>query len=83
MRGVASGDTAPTADLAMLTDRYSAEDTQVCLDHFWKFLRPEGLLLVDYIHEPHVSAVFETFCRVKNRESQRFNTRYGVGMVLK
>jgi hypothetical protein len=70
-------------DMGMLTDKYDAEDTNIVLDYFWRHLSSEGLLVVDYIHDEAVRDVFLRFCRVKNRDPEIFDTRYGVGIVTR
>jgi|GEM_PF-6116312 hypothetical protein len=47
----------------------------------WDCLAPEGLLVCDYINSDAQGEAFEDFCRVKNRESHTFKTRYGVGII--
>lgn len=70
-------------DMGLLTDKYEPEHTKIMLEYFWKHLAPEGLLVVDYIQDDATGEVFREFCRVKNREPQLFETRYGVGMVTR
>lgn len=71
------------ADLAFLTDKYDIDKTQNYLELLWEHLNPEGLLVVDYIHDDAVKTAFEGFCRVKNREPVIFNTRYRIGIVTR
>jgi hypothetical protein len=65
-------------DVGFLTENFGEERYLKHLNFLWKFLKPEGLLVADYItaHD-----VFHEFCRVKNRKPVIFNTRYGVGIV--
>jgi hypothetical protein len=68
-------------DLAMLTEKYESDKVSEYLEFFWKRLSPEGLLVVDYIEDDAVREPFKSFCRVKNREPEVFDTRYGVGII--
>lgn len=77
------GDAAYRTDMALVTEKYSVEHTKIFLESFWAHLRPEGLLVVDYIHDDAVRGAFTEFCRVKNREPVVFDTRYGVGIVTR
>lgn len=65
-------------DLCFLTENFGEERYLKHLNFLWKVLKPEGLLVADYItaHD-----VFHEFCRVKNREPEIFKTRYGVGII--
>jgi hypothetical protein len=71
------------ADMGFLTEKYDSERTMKCLDFFWKCLRTEGPLVVDYIHDEAVGKAFHEFCRVRNREPICFETRYGLGIVTR
>ncbi len=70
-------------DAAFLTEKYDAERTQIYLEYLWNRLRPEGLLVVDYIEDDVIKESFSGFCRVKNREPFVFKTRYGVGIIVR
>lgn len=70
-------------DLGLLTEKYSKEKTKLYLEFFWKYLNPEGLLVVDYIDDDDVNESFHDFCRVKNREPHVFKTRYGIGIITR
>lgn len=70
-------------DFAFLTERCELGETKMYLDFLWKHLQPEGLLVVDYIHDVAVAENFSEFCRVKNREPVFFKTRYGVGIITR
>jgi hypothetical protein len=70
-------------DMGLLTEKYNAEKTSRYLEFLWRYLNPEGLLVVDYIQEADVKDSFKAFCRVKNREPEVFETRYGVGVITR
>jgi predicted O-methyltransferase YrrM len=70
-------------DLGLLTEKYDKEKTRKYMEFLWRHLKPEGLLVVDYIHDDTVRSSFDDFSRVKNREPVVFNTRYGVGIVTR
>lgn len=65
-------------DLALLTEDYGEERCGKYLEVLWKYLKPEGLLVADYINSHDA---FHEFCRVANREPEIFKTRYGVGII--
>ena len=50
-------------------------------EFWWERLRPGGLLVVDYIDSGNKS--FSTFCKVRNREPKRFDTRYGTNILVR
>ena len=69
--------------LAILTEecgssRYSPTDFLTLL---WDCLKPEGLLVCDYINSNAQGEAFREFAGVKNREPVIFKTRYGVGII--
>lgn len=71
-------------DLALLTEEYDREQHTAHLNLLWDWLKPEGLLVVDYITmNETVRGSFNDFCRVKNREPVIFDTRYGTGIITK
>jgi predicted O-methyltransferase YrrM len=71
-------DDAFQCDLALLTEDYDSERYRKYLEFLWRYLKPEGLLVADYISSHDV---FQEFCRVANREPELFSTRYGVGII--
>ncbi len=66
-------------DMALLSEPYDKIFDH--LEFLWSQLRPEGLLVIDYIQNDVINEAFLSFCRVKNREPKLFNTRYGVGII--
>lgn len=69
--------------IGFLTEKYNLEKTQRYMEWLWERLVPEGLLVIDYIHDDGTRELFDRFCRVKNRESVIFDTRYQIGMLNK
>lgn len=71
-------------DLALLTEEYDHDLHVSHLNRLWDWLKPGGLLVVDYINTNEVvKGSFNDFCRVKNREPIVFSTRYGTGIIKK
>lgn len=76
-------------DMAIVSESCVKDKFSQYLDLAWSNLRDEGLLVVDYISEkrpttsPDLHGAFKKFCRVKNREPVIFDTRYGVGIVIR
>lgn len=71
-------------DLALLTEEYEKEQHTAYMKKLWDWLKPGGLLVVDYITmNETVRGSFHDFCRVKNREPVIFDTRYGTGIITK
>ena len=71
----------PDYDLALLTQEYDYDNAKKFLEFLWIGLESGGLLAVDYIDNDAQGEAFRDFCRVKNRESVNFKTRYGVGLI--
>lgn len=67
--------------LCLLTQEYDFNNARKFLDFLWLGLESGGLLVVDYIDSEGQGEAFDEFCRVKNRESVKFKTRYGVGII--
>lgn len=70
-------------DIAFLSEKYDKDNIQSYLEFLWHRLKPEGLLVVDYIQNEVNLDVFKGFCRVKNREPKILDTRYGVGIIVR
>ena len=79
----ADGDTTPYIDMGFLTEKYDPEEMEIYLEFFWRNIKPEGLLVVDYIAFEAAKEVFNGFCRVKNREPVLFDTYCGVGILTR
>lgn len=73
----------PYIDMGIISEKYDPEDLELYLEFFWRHIKPEGLLVVDYIAFEAAKQVFNGFCRVKNREPDLFDTHYGVGIVTR
>lgn len=74
---------AGSMDVAFLTEEFEVKKREFHLEYLWSRLKPGGLLVVDYIHDDAASDSFSSFCRVKNRESVSFKTRYGVEIITR
>lgn len=72
-----------SADLCLLTEKYSLAATERYMELLWDSLSSEGLLVVDYIHDEAMKKSLTEFCKVRNREPVLFDTRYGLGVVNK
>lgn len=70
-------------DLGLVTEKFPKDKFVEHLEFLWEHLRPEGLLVADYIDDDAVRESFEGFCRVKNREPDVYKTRYGVGILTR
>lgn len=70
-------------DMGLVTEKYPKEKFVEHLEFLWEHLRPEGLLVADYIDDDAVRDSFEGFCRVKNRKPDVYKTRYGVGILTR
>ena len=70
-----------SADTVFVSERFDPGVFKIALDLGWLCLKSGGILIADYINSDELSPVFASFCRVKNRESLKFDTRYGVGIV--
>ena len=68
-------------DTFFISEKFDPEEYRVALEFAWKALIVEGILIADYITTDAIRPVFESFCRVKNRELLVFDTRYGVGVL--
>lgn len=68
----------PGCDMSFLSEDFGKDRYLRHLNFLWMILKPEGLLVADYIT---ANDAFHEFCRVKNREPMIFETRYGVGIV--
>ena len=74
-------------DMAIVSSSCVKDRFSQYLELAWENLNEEGLLVVDYISEkrpataPDLHGAFKRFCRVKNREPDIYETRYGVGIV--
>jgi len=68
-------------DTMFISERFDPEIYKIVLEFAWKHLITEGILIADYITTDAIRPVFESFCRVKNREPIVFDTRYGVGII--
>jgi hypothetical protein len=71
------------ADMAFLSESFDIKKTEISLDLLWNCLKPDGFLVVDYIHDTQIFASFQRFCQIKNREPVLFKTRYGIGIVIR
>lgn len=72
---------AELADTVFVSEKFEPEHYKIVLEFAWKYLIVEGILIADYIATDVIKPVFESFCRVKNREPLVFDTRYGVGII--
>jgi predicted O-methyltransferase YrrM len=71
-------------DLAFINEEKYYDKYFVVMDTVWENLSDGGMLVMENIitHSAAKDA-FNNFCKVKNRESVIFNTRYGTGIVIK
>lgn len=65
-------------DLSILSSPFKDMNN---LNLLWKYLKPGGLLLADYINDDECKEVFDKFCKIKNRQPVFFRTRYGTGII--
>lgn len=72
-----------SANIAFLSESFDYKTSDIYLDFLWNCLKPEGLLIVDYIENKTTSESFYKFCVVKNRKPILFKTRYGVGILTR
>ena len=72
-----------SADIAFLSESFDHKTSDIYLDFLWNCLKPEGLLVVDYIENKTTSESFYKFCVVKNRKPILFKTRYGIGILTR
>lgn len=70
-------------DLAIISDLCPKDKLRHYMSVLWEHLESEGLLVVDYIDHDAMRESFDEFCRVQNRESLKFKTRHGVGIITK
>jgi hypothetical protein len=68
-------------DTIFISEKFDKDLYKDTLEFSWKHLIVEGLLIADYINTDELRDVFDGFCRVKNRVPEKFNTRYGVGVL--
>lgn len=68
-------------DLGIVSDVFSKDELMDRLTFLWSNLNPEGLIIVDYIDQDVIGETFRVFCKLHNRESVFFKTRYGVAVV--
>jgi hypothetical protein len=70
-----------SVDTVFVSEKFDPSVFKAALDFGWYSLKSGGILIADYISSDELLPVFTSFCRVKNRESLNFETRYGVGIV--
>jgi hypothetical protein len=71
-------------DIVFISEK--EEDEQKLMKYMrflWNQLKPNGLLVIDYFYDKMINQSFLNFCNVKNKEPVSFNTRYGVGVLVK
>lgn len=71
-------------DLAFINEEKYYDKYFVIMDTVWENLSDGGILVMEnaITHSPAKDA-FNNFCKVKDRESVIFKTRYGTGIVVK
>lgn len=69
-------------DIVFINEELDYDTHMAYLDMSWRNLRYDGMIVMDYVdrHEPSRDA-YDNFCKVKQREPVKVNTRYGVGLV--
>ncbi len=71
-------------DLAFINEEKYYDKYFVVMDTVWENLSDGGMLVMENtITHSAAKDAFNNFCKVKNRESVIFNTRYGTGIVIK
>lgn len=68
-------------DLVIISDKFESEKQLEYLNTAFDHLVPEGLLVVDYITDESAEDVFSRFCKARNREPVRLDTRYHVSII--
>jgi hypothetical protein len=71
-------------DMVIINEEVNYDIHRQYYDILWEHIALDGLIVSDYIisHKPAGKA-FEDFCKIKNKEEIKFNTRYGVGVIQK
>lgn len=69
-------------DVAIISQELNGDLVSSYMDVLWKNLPEQGLIIVDYIDKKDsIKQAFCDFCKIKNRESNLYKTRYGLGIV--
>lgn len=69
-------------DCAIIGDREQTEQTyRAYLDLVWSQMRDGGLVIVDYLQNPDIQKVYNSFCKLQNREPFTINTIRGTGIL--
>ena len=76
-------DDSKNFDLGIIAESFTKDKNIKFLDFVWNSIKNDSLLLVDYIYDKEMKEPFFDFCKLKNREPFCFNTRYGIGVVVK
>lgn len=71
-------------DLVFLNERWDYDKYLNALEILWKHMSLGGMVVWDHTatHEP-ASKAFVNFCKIKNANSIKFETRHGVGIIQK
>jgi hypothetical protein len=70
--------------LIMINEKTNFDEIKNVIDISWQNLNLDGHLLMDYLHyDKKIEKIFLDFCKVQNRPSNIFNTRYGIGIICK
>ena len=71
-------------DLVFLNDKSTYDRYLFCLNTIWEYVEENGLICMDYVNSHEfASKAYKDFCLIKNRNKYIFDTRYGVGTIVK
>jgi hypothetical protein len=71
-------------DLVFLNEKSTYDRYLFCLNTIWDHIEENGLICIDYVNNHEFATkAYEDFCLIKNRKSHVFETRYGVGTIIR
>lgn len=70
-------------DFFLITEKFNNDEINELLDMCWQYLSLDGFIVVDHVGEKSKKEIFSSFCKGKNRDFLKFDTRYGIGLVQK
>jgi precorrin-6B methylase 2 len=70
-------------DLVIIGESDTIEKLRIKFDQAWANLKKGGLLVVDHTNNDSTQKVLKDFCKIKNRDFEKLDTRYQVCLIEK